>query len=58
MLLLLVLAVVFENSAETYCYDPECAVFDSLDKVLGEELLDGSHKHLLWFWTLYALRCT
>ena len=26
-LLLLVLAVLFENSTEMYCYDPECAVF-------------------------------
>jgi hypothetical protein len=46
------LAVVFEHLSETYCYDPKCAVFDSLDKVLGEELLDDMREHLVWFWTL------
>ena len=40
---------MFERLSETYGHDPKCAILDSLDKVLGEELLDDMRKHLVWF---------
>lgn len=42
-----------DGSSKMYCDDLTCTGFDSLDKVLGEELLDDMRKYLVRFWTLY-----